>query len=56
MIQVVLCKKSEILAKHSKCTVLPFGIDITFGSGNFEVTSKVNVKVTMSRSKVREPK
>ncbi len=33
-----------------------FGIDVMFGSGNFAVTSKVNVKVTMPRSKVGEPK
>ncbi len=33
-----------------------FGIDVIFGSGNFAVTSKVMVKVTMPRSKVGEPK
>ncbi len=42
---------SEILAK-----IYHFGIDVMFGSGNFAVTSKVKVKVTMPRSKVREPK
>ncbi len=33
-----------------------FGIDVMFGSGNFVVPRKVKVKVTMPRSKVREPK
>ncbi len=33
-----------------------FGIDGMFRSGNFAVTSKVKVKVTMPRSKVGEPK
>ncbi len=28
-----------------------FGIDVMFGSGNYAVTSKVKVKVTMPRSK-----
>ncbi len=33
-----------------------FGIDGMFHSGNFAVTSKVKVKVTVPRSKVGEPK
>ncbi len=33
-----------------------FGIDVMFDSGNFVVTSKDKVKVTMPRSKVGEPK
>ncbi len=33
-----------------------FGIDEIFGSGNFTVTSKVKVNVTIPRSKVGQPK
>ncbi len=33
-----------------------FGIDEMFRSGNFVVTSKVKVKVTVPKSKVGEPK
>ncbi len=33
-----------------------FGVDVMFGSGNFAVTSKVMVNVTMPGSKVKESK